>query len=190
MDELAKKNRRVFTFVISGVFAMVGLAFAAVPLYDLFCRVTGYGGTTQVSQTGADRILERKIQVQFNSDTHRDMPWTFKPDQRAVAVQLGQDALISYSALNPTNRPVTGTAIYNVTPQKVGKYFHKTQCFCFDRQTLRPGQDITMPVVFYIDPDMDDDPAMDDVTSITLSYTFFKSESQALDAALETYYDQ
>lgn len=190
MNDLAHKNRRLFLTVISLVFAMVGLAFAAVPLYDLFCRVTGYGGTTQVSVANPGVVIDRDVRVRFNADTHRDMPWQFTPDQREVTVQLGQDALISYTAANKTSDPVTGTAIYNVTPQKVGKYFHKTQCFCFDRQTLIPNQDMVMPVVFYVDPAMHDDPEMDDVSTITLSYTFFRSESEALDTALEDYYEQ
>ena len=190
VDALRRKNRRVLLAVLSAVALMVMMAFAAVPLYDLFCRVTGYGGTTQISDGPSGAVIDRKIRVRFNADTHRDMPWRFSPDQTEISVLLGQDALVSYTAMNPTEIPVTGTAIYNVTPQKVGKYFHKTQCFCFDEQRLQPGQDMTMPVVFYIDPAMHKDAAMDDVTTITLSYTFFQAESQALDRALEVYYDQ
>lgn len=190
MSDLQSKNRTVLIAVLSGVGFMVFMAFAAVPLYDLFCRVTGYGGTTQVSDGPSGEVIDRQIRVRFNADTHRDMPWQFSPEQREVSVLLGQDALVSYVAANKTQRPVTGTAIYNVTPQKVGKYFHKTQCFCFQEQTLHPGEDMNMPVVFYIDPEMHRDPAMDDVTTITLSYTFFQAESQALDSALEVYYDQ
>ena len=186
-SDLANKNQRVLIIVLSIVGFMVMMAFAAVPLYDLFCRVTGYGGTTQVSQSAPDIVLDRKVRVRFNADTQRDLPWDFKPDQREVTVQLGQEALISYTARNTAQNPVTGTAIFNVTPQKAGKYFHKTQCFCFGEQTLQPGEDMPMPVTFYVDPAMDEDKEMDDVTMITLSYTFFTAESQELEQALESY---
>jgi cytochrome c oxidase assembly protein subunit 11 len=183
------KNTRTLTLALTLVAVMIGLSFAAVPLYDLFCRVTGLGGTTRVA-TGdiPDKPLAgRVIDVRFNADVNRDMPWDFKSDQRSVRVKLGEQKLISYRANNPTNAPVVGTAIYNVTPPKVGKYFHKIQCFCFQDQVLNPGQDIHMPVLFYVDPKLADDPEMADVSTITLSYTFFRSQSREYERALEAY---
>lgn len=188
-DELIAKNRRMGFIVMGIVVFMVGLSFAAVPLYDLFCRVTGFGGTTQVSQALPDQVLERKVIIKFNANTSRDMPWQFKPLEREIEVQLGQRGLTSYESYNPTSLPVTGTAIYNVTPLKAGKYFHKIQCFCFDEQLLNPHQRMDMPVMFYVDPAMNDDPNLDDVEVITLSYTFFKTESKALEEALDKFYN-
>ena len=188
--EMARKNAKVGLTVLTVVFGMAGLAYASVPLYDLFCRVTGFGGTTQISETLPDTVLERKITVQFNADRHRDLAWDFKPEQRSVEVQIGQKGLTAYSARNTANTATTGTAIYNVTPLKAGKYFHKIQCFCFDEQTLAPGEEVSMPVLFYIDPAMDEDPNMNDVNTITLSYTFFKAESKELEDGLEAFYNQ
>ena len=185
--DLMDKNQRLLLVILAVVLFMAAMAFAAVPLYNLFCRVTGYAGTTQIAQSAPDIILDRVVRIRFNADTQPNLLWYFRPDQREVSVQLGQEALISYTARNEGHRPLTGTAIFNVTPEKAGKYFHKTQCFCFGEQTLQPGQDMPMPVVFYVDPAMDDDKEMDDVSMITLSYTFFRSESQELDEALEDY---
>ncbi len=182
------KNTRTLLSVFAVVFAMVGLAFASVPLYDLFCRVTGFGGTTQVGGV-PDKILEREIRVTFNADTSPRLPWRFKPEQRDITVKIGQEALIAYHASNKADTPTAGTAIYNVTPPKAGKYFHKTQCFCFDEQVLVPGQEMNMPVIFYIDPSLADDPNMDEVRQITLSYSFFPAESKELEDALEAFYN-
>ena len=170
---------------------MTGLAFASVPLYNLFCRVTGFGGTTQMSQSAPKQedILKRKITINFNSDTNRNLNWSFKPDKRNVKLNVGQQGFISFNAKNKDKNPVTGTAVYNVTPAKAGKYFHKTQCFCFDEQTLNPNQAIDMPVVFYIDPSIAEDRNMDDVHTITLSYSFFRAESKELEDALEAFYN-
>lgn len=186
---LRRKNRRILLGALTAAAIMVGASFAAVPLYDLFCRVTGFGGTTQMSSQAPDpsAIIDRTVSVRFNTDTGRNMPWRFKADQRQVVVKLGQPALISFSVKNPTAAPVAGTALYNVSPAKAGKYFHKTQCFCFDEQIMQPGQDATMPVVFFIDPAMNDDPNLEDVRVITLSYTYFRANSPELDAAWETF---
>lgn len=189
-DEIAKKNQRVFFRVMLIVLFMVGLSFAAVPLYDVFCRVTGFGGTTQYAQEYPDQILEREMTVLFNADTGRNMPWDFKPEERSVKIKVGDRGLTNYIAHNPKDLPVTGTAIYNVIPQKAGKYFHKVQCFCFDEQLLPPGERMNMPVMFFIDPAINDDKSMDDVDTITLSYTFFRAESEDLDKALEEFYNQ
>lgn len=188
--DLQRKNKRLILGVFGFVIFMIGVSFAAVPLYDLFCRVTGFGGTTQVAQSLPGTVLERQIKVNFNADTGRNMPWSFKPAERSTTVNLGQRGITSFIAKNPTKAPVMGTAIYNVTPLKAGKYFHKIQCFCFDEQILTPGQEMDMPVLFYVDPAMADDPNMDDVTTITLSYTFFRGESDELDNALEEYYNR
>lgn len=188
-EELVKKNARMGLTVLAVVIGMIGLSFASVPLYDLFCSVTGFGGTTQTAQSLPDEILDRTVTVKFNADTSRDMLWDFKPDEREIEVKLGERGLTAFSAHNKQNKPTTGTAIYNVTPLKAGKYFHKIQCFCFDEQTLTAGERVTMPVLFYVDPKMNDDPNMDDVKAITLSYTFFKTESKALEDALEGFYN-
>lgn len=183
------KNTRTLLMVFGIVIAMVGLSFASVPLYDLFCRVTGFGGTTMVSETLPDKILDREITVKFNTDTSRNLSWDFSPEERKMSVQVGQQGLIAFNALNEGTKPTVGTAVYNVTPQKAGKYFHKTQCFCFDEQLLTPQQSMKMPVAFYVDPSIAEDRNMDDVTTITLSYSFFPAESEELDAALEAFYN-
>ncbi len=176
--------------ILGIVLGMAALAYASVPLYDMFCRVTGFGGTTQVAESLPDKIIDRTITIKFNADTSRNLPWNFKPEQRSVDVKLGQKGLTAYSAHNKAEKLTTGTAIYNVTPLKAGKYFHKIQCFCFDEQTLQAGQKVDMPVMFYVDPALNDDPNMNDVQNITLSYTFFRAESEELDQALERFYNQ
>lgn len=184
-----RKNRIVALGVFAVVAGMVGLSFAAVPLYSLFCRVTGYGGTTQASAAAPLEVLERQVTVRFNTDIASDLPWTFKPEIPKVTLHVGQDALVTFLAENAGEKTVTGTALYNVTPLKAGKYFNKTQCFCFGEQTLKPGERAHMPVVFYIDPAFDRDPNMADVTTITLSYSFFKADSQKLENALDAFYN-
>jgi cytochrome c oxidase assembly protein subunit 11 len=183
------KNTKTLTLVLGVVAGMIGLSFASVPLYKLFCQVTGFDGTTMRSTALPDKVLDRKMEIRFNADTSPDLPWTFKPDQHKVTVNIGQEGLVSYQARNDTAQPTTGTAVYNVTPEKAGKYFQKIQCFCFGEQLLQPNEEIHMPVVFFVDPKMADDPEMDDVTTITLSYTFFRSESEELDKALEEFYN-
>lgn len=189
-NDIKTKNRRVVMGVIMAVIVMIGLSFAAVPLYDLFCRVTGFGGTTQFAETVPDRILDRSIKIAFDANTARDMPWRFAPEQRALQIRLGEKKLTAYRAENLSGQDITGTAVYNVTPNKAGKYFHKIECFCFAEQTLTAGQAVSMPVVFFIDPAMNEDRDMDDVTTITLSYSFFRKDSSALDNALEDFYNQ
>ena len=184
----SRRNLRVLGGLMGLVVGMVGLSFAAVPLYDLFCRVTGYGGTTQVAGSGPDEVLERTVRVRFAATVDRDLPWSFEPEVREVSVRVGEPALVAYFAENTSDTPVAGTAVYNVTPAKSGLYFVKTQCFCFDEQILMPGQRVTMPVYFYVDPTMDDDPNLDDVTTITLHYAFYPTESDTLDEAIEDYY--
>ena len=188
--EVSRKNARTGIIVLGVIIAMAGLSYASVPLYNAFCRITGFGGTTQTAEALPGTVLDRTVTVQFNADTHRDLPWYFRPEMREIEVQLGQKGVTAFTARNKTEKPVTGTAIYNVTPLKVGKYFHKIQCFCFDEQTLGPHEEAHMPVLFYVDPKMNEDPDMDDVKTITLSYSFFKAETQELDNALEGFYNQ
>ncbi|WP_435640920.1 cytochrome c oxidase assembly protein [Micavibrio aeruginosavorus] len=187
--DLKTKNRRILISVLVVVVVMIGASFAAVPLYNLFCRVTGFGGTTQMSATAPDpsEIVDRTITIHFNTDTGRNLLWKFEADQRAVKVKIGQPALASFTLENQDRVPVAGTALYNVTPAKAGKYFHKTQCFCFAEQIMQPGQETTLPVVFFLSPDMAKDPNLDDVTVITLSYTYFKADTPELDAAWEAF---
>lgn len=190
MQNRDKQNLRLAGALFVLAFLMVAVSFAAVPLYDLFCRVTGYGGATDKATALPATVLERKVNVRFNADTARGMPWIFRPEEVSVDVNLGQGGITSFYAFNRTDQVIKGTALYNVSPPKAGKYFKKIQCFCFDEQTLNPKQDIHMPVYFYIDPAMNDDPFLDDVKTITLSYTFFKAESQELDGALDKFYEE
>lgn len=176
------QNTRV-AFVLTGlVFGMVGMSFAAVPLYQLFCQVTGFGGTPMIVEEGSVEVLERKVTVRFNADTDRNLPWQFHPVQRSVELKLGEQGLAYYEARNVSSRPVIGTATFNVTPLKAGQYFSKIECFCFTEQRLEPGESIDMPVAFFVDPRMADDPSMADVKTITLSYTFYR----AVDSSSET----
>lgn len=158
---------------IAVIAVMIGLTAAAVPLYDLFCRVTGYGGTTQRAEALPGSTAETTVTVYFNADVARDLPWRFQPLQRRVEIRPGEQGLAFYEAENRSNQPVVGTATFNVTPHKVGIYFHKLACFCFEQQTLEPGERVEMPVSFFVDPAMLEDPATREVRQITLSYTFF-----------------
>jgi cytochrome c oxidase assembly protein subunit 11 len=174
IDERSRGNRRMGLLLAGVVAGMVGLSFAAVPLYSLFCQVTGYGGTTQVAEQVPEEALERTIKVRFNADINPGLPWRFQPEQREVEVKIGEPALIFYSAHNLSARETHGTAVFNVTPLKAGEYFQKVDCFCFTEQKLNPGERVDMGVSFYIDPSLVDDASMDSVETITLSYTFFK----------------
>ncbi len=167
------KNQRTAVMLFGLVAGMLALSFAAVLLYDLFCRVTGYGGTTQVAEQVPSELSDREVTVRFASNIGGNLPWSFRPETRAVNIQVGESMLVSYQARNLASRPVTGTATFNVTPLKAGQYFNKVQCFCFTEQTLEPGRRIDMPVYFFVDPRFADDPEMADVSTITLSYTFF-----------------
>lgn len=189
-SSLTLKNRRLGLVLLAVMIGMGALSFAVVPLYDMFCRVTGYDGTTQVAKKLPDTVLDRTITIKFSANTNAHLPWIFKPENREIEVKLGQKGLTAFYAKNKSNKPVTGTAVYNVTPLKAGKYFNKVQCFCFGEQTLEAGQEASMPVMFFVDPAMNDDPDMDDVEAITLSYTFFKAESEELDRAMEAFYNQ
>jgi cytochrome c oxidase assembly protein subunit 11 len=189
-QDLIRKNARTGLAVFAAFLFMVGLSFASVPLYNLFCRMTGFDGTTRTAETLPDKVLDRVVTVKFNASTSREMVWDFKPELREIDVRLGEKGLAAFHAKNRSNKATAGTAIYNVTPFKAGKYFHKIQCFCFDEQALQPGQDVSMPVMFFVDPAMNDDPDMEDVTAITLSYTFYPVESKELEDALDAFYNE
>ena len=157
----------------SVIVGMVGLTAAAVPLYRLFCQVTGYGGTTQRADAAPERQVDQTIEVRFNADVAQGLPWSFAPVERAVEVRLGEQHLAFYRAHNGGDRPIAGTATFNVTPFKAGAYFSKIACFCFEEQSLQGGETVDMPVSFYVDPAILEDPDTQDVRAITLSYTFF-----------------
>ena len=152
---------------------MIGLAFASVPLYRIFCQRTGYGGTTQVAVEFPKRVSKRVITVRFNANVGKAFPWSFVPLQKEVRVRAGDQAFAVYHVRNKSDKPLVGMATYNVTPDKAGPYFQKVECFCFLEQTLHAKQSLDMPLLFFIDPDIDKDPALRDVDTITLSYTFF-----------------
>lgn len=183
MQDTHRKNLRTMTALCGVAVFMVGMSFAAVPLYDLFCRVTGFGGTTMVADALPDRVLDRTIKVRFDGSTV-GIDWRFRPVQREMTVRLGEDGLAFYEATNTSDRPITGTASYNVTPFSTGGYFAKIDCFCFTEQTLQPGETVQMPVAFFVDPDIVDDVEAGRVPVITLSYTFYETEeSRKLAAA-------
>jgi cytochrome c oxidase assembly protein subunit 11 len=171
-----RRNAATAMVLIGVVGGMAGLAYASVPLYRLFCQVTGFGGTTQVADSLPERVVDRVITVRFDADVSASLAWRFRPAQRSIDVRLGEQALAFYTARNDSDRPTTGTATFNVTPAKAGSYFTKIDCFCFDEQTLNPGQSADMPVTFFVDPEMADARNLDDVTTITLSYTFFNAD--------------
>lgn len=155
------------------VLGMTMLTFASVPIYNLFCKVTGYGGTTKYTKIASNKIGTKKITVRFDANVNKDLPWIFKSEQDEVSVTVGENNLVFYTAENKTDKPIIGTAIYNVTPHKAAKYFNKIQCFCFEEQLLKARQKMTMPVSFFIDQAMEEDPNLQDVDTITLSYTFY-----------------
>ena len=159
--------------------SMVGMSFAAIPLYRVFCQATGYGGTPKIGDAVAPGGNGGTIRVRFNADTFPGLPWSFAPDQVEITVPLGEDRLASYTARNKSQSAITGVALYNVTPEKAAKYFHKTACFCFNKQTLQPGQTSDFPLSFWVDPKIGKDPETSDVQVVTLSYTFFRTLDEA-----------
>lgn len=173
------RNRRTALLLVGVVVGMVGLSFAAVPLYRLFCQVTGFGGTTQVAKEAPGAKSDRTIIVRFDANVASDLPWSFSAP-KPVNVRLGEEGQVAYSAKNLGSEPILGTATFNVTPLKVGRYFSKIQCFCFTEQVLMPGESKEFPLTFFVDPAIADDPDTAGVSTITLSYTFFNSGPQAL----------
>jgi cytochrome c oxidase assembly protein subunit 11 len=174
---MQNRNSRLLVILGSVAVSMVGAAYAAVPLYNLFCQVTGYGGTTQTADVAAGEVLDRTVEVRFDASMERGLPWTFEPVEPSMTVRIGETALAFYRATNNSSEPVTGMASYNVTPFKAAPYFAKLECFCFTEQTLQPGESVEMPVLFFVDPLIDDSRRMDDVHTITLSYTFFEQDT-------------
>lgn len=155
---------------------MAGLGWASVPLYDLFCRVTGYGGTTNTASAAGDVILDQTMRVRFDASVERDFPWSFEPVERTMDVRIGETGLAFYEAHNPTDQPIAGTASYNVTPYDAGSFFTKIDCFCFELQVLQPGETVLMPVTYFVDPEIVDDRDAKVVHTITLSYTFHATD--------------
>ncbi|WP_279481543.1 cytochrome c oxidase assembly protein [Aureimonas sp. SK2] len=172
----AQAARTARTIALScGLFVcgMVGAAYASVPLYELFCQVTGYGGTTQRAETASTNVVDRPVTVRFDANASPQVPWTFQPVERQITLKLGETRETAYRVRNRSDRAVTAQATFNVTPLTAGIYFNKVQCFCFSEQTLQPGEEVDMPVVFFVDPAIKDDPDLKEVPTITLSYTFF-----------------
>jgi len=175
-DTPARRNR-IVGLVCFGLFvSMIGAAYAAVPLYELFCQVTGYGGTTQRAEAASDVIIDRQITVRLDGNVNPALNWIFKPEKKTVTLKMGETAEMAYLATNSGNHATVGTSVFNVTPNEAGAYFNKIQCFCFTEQTLQAGETVEMPVIFFVDPEMAKDPNLIHVKEITLSYTFYPVE--------------
>lgn len=182
----AARNRKVGLLALGAAVAMLGLGYASVPLYRIFCQVTGFGGTTQrVSEAEAASVKAgtRMMTVRFDANVHRGLPWSFSPEQGKQEAAVGARKMAVYVARNNSSRPITGTAIFNVSPERAGKYFNKIQCFCFTEQKLMPGQEVRMPVIYYVDPAILNDPDAADLSEITLSYTFMEAADSTKTAA-------
>ena len=179
MNRLGRRNVTTALLATGVIAMMLGLTAAAVPLYRLFCQVTGYGGTTQVAEALPAGPLKQTVKVRFNAEVDPELPWTFQPAQREVEVRIGEQSLAYYRARNRSDHAIVGQAVFNVTPFKAGPYFDKIACFCFEEQLLQPGEEVDMPVSFFVDPAILDDPNTGDVRTITLSYTFFMLERAA-----------
>lgn len=182
---LDNRNRRVGAYALGLALAMLALGYASVPLYRLFCQVTGFGGTTQrvtVEQARKVAVTGGDISVRFDANVDRNFPWTFRPERTTDTIQLGGRRMAIYVARNNSDRPVTGRATYNVEPEAAGKYFNKIECFCFTEQTLQPGQEVRMPVIYYVDPKIRQDEDARDIEQITLSYTFHEIKAPATSA--------
>lgn len=183
-------NARIGILALLGAAAMLALGFASVPLYRIFCQVTGFGGTTMRSteaEASAVKVTNKLISVRFDANVDRQLPWHFTMEQTTQELRIGSRKMAYYSAKNLSDQPITGIASFNVEPELAGKYFNKIQCFCFNEQTLQPGQSVNMPVIYYVDPKILQDPETKDIEQITLSYTFHKAANQpakALDQSL------
>jgi len=175
-------NNKMLLILSSVGVAMLGLGFASDPLYDTFCKVTGYGGTPKIAEDNLSEIIDRTVTVEFDSNVSGQLPWEFRADQRRMDVKLGQSGLAYYTVENVSNQPLTGVANFNVMPIKAAPFFVKTDCFCFEEQTIQPGEKLSLPVIFFVDPQMDEDKRLNEIKSITLSYTFFPSEEGTMPA--------
>lgn len=183
-DSDQRANAKLAIGLLGVAVLMVGLSFAAVPLYRIFCQVTGYGGTTQRADAPSNTVTDREIRVRFDATISSDLNWSFRPVERKITLKIGENRLAFYEAENLSDQKLTGTATFNVTPEIAGSYFSKIDCFCFTEQTLQPHQKVDMPVSFYIDPAILDDPDASRLEEITLSYTFFRaSDAEAPEAA-------
>ncbi|NNJ64000.1 MAG: cytochrome c oxidase assembly protein, partial [Xanthomonadales bacterium] len=169
-------KRKTVLQLVGVIFVMGSLAWASVPLYDLFCRVTGWGGATDIAEAAMDEPLEETVTVRFDASKAAGMPWEFRPEQAKMTLRIGEEGLAFYEAYNPTDRPIAGTASFNVAPYSAGAYFSKIQCFCFELQVLQPGQRVSMPVSFFVEPEILEDPDARFVKTITLSYTFHETD--------------
>ena len=182
-ESFSEKNKTLALYALSAVVGVLGGSYAAVPLYKIFCQATGFGGTTQKVDVERAKTLTpvengRVLKITFNADTSDVMPWKFRPSQKEVKIVPGETALAFFKAVNKSDKPITGVATYNVTPMRAGIYFNKIQCFCFEEQRLGPKEEVDMPVFFYVDPEFLDDPLMDGIKTLTLSYTFFKTDHE------------
>ncbi|MFT2211221.1 cytochrome c oxidase assembly protein [Rhizobium giardinii] len=171
-----RANGVIVASCVAFVFGMVGMAYAAVPLYDMFCKVTGYNGTTKRVEQASDVILDKTIKVTFDANTAPGLPWDFKPVQRDIELKIGETVQVAFEATNMSKKPTTGQAVFNVTPMAAGAYFNKVQCFCFTETTLQPGEKMEMPVVFFVDPEIVNTVETKGINTLTLSYTFYARE--------------
>lgn len=172
-----RRNRRLGMTLLAVAAGMVGLAFASVPLYQLFCQVTGFGGTTQVAEANPKGVIAREMRIRFDVNVEKTLPWTVKP-AASITDRIGNVDTVNYIATNNSDKPMTGQAIFNVVPEQAGVYFNKIECFCFTEQTLQPGETVEMPIVFFVDPDIDENRELKTIKEITLSYTFYASDSE------------
>lgn len=175
-SDLRQKNKQAGLKVLAIVAAMFILAYASFPLYSLFCKVTGYGGTPKVAKAASENISDKTVVVRFNADIDPHMPWKFQPEQKQLEVRLGENKMAFFSAENIADKAITGVATYNIVPERAASYFNKIQCFCFDQQTLEKGEKVDMPVSFFVDPEILNDPDLKGLDTITLSYTFFEAD--------------
>ena len=182
---MSARNRRVAVICAGVGFSMLGMAYAAVPLYDLFCRVTGYGGTTQRAERPADTTLSRSMTVRFDANVGGGLQWDFAPLSGPQSLPIGENGLAFYRVTNTSDRPIVGTATYNVAPEQAGVFFNKLECFCFTEQRLEPGESMEMPVSYFVDPDFVKDPDASRLSTITLSYTFYEVKKPAAAAAVD-----
>jgi len=175
-EDKPRLRRDLVIATCCGVFvaAMVGAAYASVPLYSLFCKVTGFGGTPLISERAPDHVLGRQLTIRFDSNVMAGLPWIFKPEQNEIKLRIGEVATVHYKVINEAAREITAQASYNVSPPQVGAYFDKINCFCFTEQTMKPGETREMTVVFYVDPAIVKDRDQDELNTITLSYTFYR----------------
>lgn len=186
LPRLTGKNRTLVQLV-TVVVTMASLSFAAVPFYDWFCRVTGYAGTPSRAEVAPDTILDQRVKIRFDATVDKNMPWSFKPVVRSMELRIGETGLAFYEAHNPTDRVIAGTASFNVFPDTAGGYFTKIECFCFTEQVLQPGETVQMPVSFFVDPAIVDDPDGKFVHEIMLSYTFHQTPLPEDQAALDQF---